>query len=122
MAYVSNETKAKIAEALKPVFKKFGIKATISRGYNKASLVVNVREGGIDFGMTDRQVNVYWIEDNYSGIAKDFLCEVVKTIKLAGEWFDKSDSMVDYFHTAFFININVGKWDKPYKYNDTLRV
>lgn len=115
MAYVSNETKVNIANALKPVFKKFGIKATISRGYNKSSLNVNLQEGGIDFGVTDRQVNVYWVDDNYTGIARDFLNEVISTIKTAGEWFDKSDAMTDYFHTAFYIHVNVGKWDKPYK-------
>jgi hypothetical protein len=29
-------------------------------------------------------------------------------------WFDKSDSMTDYFHTAFYYDIQVGKWDRPY--------
>lgn len=115
MAYVSNETKANIANALKPVFKKYGIKATISRGYNYSSLNVNIREGGIDFGADDKQVNVYHVDSNYTGIAKEFLNTVLDTIKKAGEWFDESDGMIDYFHTAFYIHINVGKWDKPYK-------
>jgi hypothetical protein len=114
MAYVSSEVKAKISEALKPVFKKYNIKATISRGHYYSSLNVNLREGAIDFGANDKSVNVYHIDNNYSGIAKEFLNVVIDTIKKAGEWFDESDSMTDYFHTAFYININVGKWDKQY--------
>jgi hypothetical protein len=30
------------------------------------------------------------------------------------DWFDESDSMTDYFHTAFYTDINVGRWNKPY--------
>lgn len=115
MAYVSNEVKSKIAEELKPIFKKYNIKASISRGYNYSSLNVNLREGAINFGSNDKSVNVYHIDSNYTGVAQEFLNVVMDTIKKAGQWFDKSDAMTDYFHTAFYININVGKWDKQYK-------
>jgi hypothetical protein len=30
------------------------------------------------------------------------------------DWFDDSDSMTDYFHTAYYIGINIGNWDKDY--------
>ena len=32
------------------------------------------------------------------------------------KWFDKSDLMTDYHHIAYYLNINVGKWDKPYQF------
>ena len=32
------------------------------------------------------------------------------------KWFDDSDSQTDYFHTAFYVNMQVGKWDRPYEY------
>lgn len=117
MAYVSNETKANIQAALTPVFKKYGIKATVARAFQKSALVVNVKSGGLDFGSTDRQVNVYYIDSNYIGKAKDFLNEVLGTIKTSGKWYDDSDVMTDYFNTAFYIDINVGKWNKPYILN-----
>jgi len=28
--------------------------------------------------------------------------------------FDDSDAMIDYFHTNFYVNIGIGKWDKPF--------
>ena len=51
-------------------------------------------------------------------IAKNFLNEVLSTIKLTGEWYDESDAQVDYFNTAFYIDINIGRWNKPYVYNN----
>jgi hypothetical protein len=29
-------------------------------------------------------------------------------------WFDKSDSMTDYFHTAYYLSLSIGKWNKSY--------
>jgi hypothetical protein len=118
MAYVNNETKAAIHAALKPVFKKYGIKATVARGYNYSALVVNVSAGDIDFGTEYQQVNVYHVDSHYSGKAKDFLNEVIDTIKKAGTWYDESNAQIDYFNTAFYIDINIGRWDKPYVYNN----
>ncbi len=118
MAYVNNETKQKIQAALKPVFKKYGIKATVAKGSYNSSLVVNVSAGDIDFGTDYQQVNIYWIDDNHTGKAKDFLNEVLREIKRAGEWYDESDSQIDYFNTAFYISINIGRWDKPYVFNN----
>lgn len=115
MAYVNDETKQTVLAALKPIFKKYGIKATVARGYNYSALKVNISAGDIDFGKDYQQVNVYHVDSNYDGVARDFLNEVLDTIKKAGEWYDRSDSQTDYFDTAFYIDINVGRWDKPYK-------
>lgn len=119
MAYVNNETKSKIQAALKPVFQKYGIKATVARNSYHSTLIVNLVSGNIDFTNDyDRtQVNVYHIDKYFDGIAKQFLNEVVDTIKQAGEWYDESNSQIDYFNTAFYISINIGKHEKPYVYN-----
>lgn len=115
MAYVSNETKSAVLAALKPVFKQYGIKATVSKGPGSYSLHVNIAAGDIDFGTTYQQVNIYHIASNHSGVAKEFLEKVLQTVKQAGEWYDESDAMTDYFNTAFYISINIGRWNKPYK-------
>jgi hypothetical protein len=118
MAYVSNETKSKISAALKPIFKSYGVKATVARNSHKSTLVVNISAGDIDFGADYLQVNVYHIDKNHVGKARFFLNEVLDAIKSTGDWYDNSDAMTDYFNTAFYIDINVGRWDKPYKYNN----
>ena len=121
MAYVNNETKAAIHAALKPVFKKYGIKATVARNSYKSTLVVNINSGDIDFGGDNIDVNIYWIDDHFKGVARDFLKEVLQTIRTAGEWYDRSDAYTDYFDTAFYIDINVGRWDKKYVCNKPRR-
>ena len=30
-------------------------------------------------------------------------------------WYDNSDAMTDYFDTAYYMHIEVGKWDKSYE-------
>jgi hypothetical protein len=29
--------------------------------------------------------------------------------------FNDSDAQIDYFHTNFYMHLNIGKWDKPYE-------
>lgn len=114
MAYISQQDKKELAPAIKAVLKKFGMKGTIGIR-NHSSLVVNLKEGVIDFGETYEQVNTYHIEKYYgTGIAGQFLTELLAAMK-GTKWFDKSDLMTDYFHTAYYIDINIGKWDKAYK-------
>jgi hypothetical protein len=60
------------------------------------------------------QVNPYWFQDHYDGKAKAFLTEAFKALKSA-DWYDESDAMTDYFNTAYYVDINIGKWNKPYE-------
>ena len=134
MAYVNQEMKSKIAAALKPVLAKYGVKGSLSVR-NHMSIVLTLKSGKIDFiGNSNRvcgashyqvsrgftpntsghcSVNTYWYQDHYDGAAKDFITEALQAMKSAG-WYDRSDAMVDYFDTAYYIDINIGKWDKPY--------
>jgi hypothetical protein len=129
MAYMNQEKKAVIAAKLKPVLKKYGVKGTLSVR-NHMSIVLNVKSGGIDFienyladnkcqdesfvrryGSID--VNPYWFQDHFTGKAKDFLAEAFDALKGAG-YYNNSDAMTDYFDTAYYYDINIGKWNKPY--------
>jgi hypothetical protein len=132
MAYVSKETKAKIVSLAKPILKKYGMKGTFSVR-NHSTITLKLTAGKLDIignyienaelrpkeaywtapsGSMD--VNVYWITDRYySGKVLKFLTELLAAMKGA-DWFDKSDAMTDYFHTAYYISITVGTWDKPY--------
>ena len=113
MAYISQKDKKELAPGIKAVLKKYGMKGSIAVK-NHMSLVVNLQSGPIHFDMDGyTSVNVYHIDRHYTGIARDFLNELVKAMK-GTKWFDKSDIMTDYFHTAYYIDINVGKWNKPY--------
>ena len=122
MAYVSQADKAKLAPEIKKVLSKYGMKGSISIRHH-SSLVVTLQSGAIDFkdyshGDGYIQVNTYHIDSHYTGKAKNFLTELLAAMK-GPDWFDKSDSMTDYFHVQHYCDINVGKWNKPYFLQET---
>jgi hypothetical protein len=131
MAYVSQEMKKSLAPAIKSVLKKYGYKGSIAVD-NHSSLVVNIKEGVADFiGMANAknkeiaerrngryypsegyiQVNTYYPE--HYGEAQEFLEELIAAMKGTG-WYNNTDAQIDYFDIAYYLDINVGKWDKPY--------
>lgn len=127
---MSQEKKQVIAKALKPLLKKYGVKGTLSVR-NHSTIVLTLKSGVIDFignyNSTVRpahlpfqpakdyiQVNTYWCHEHFSGKAKAFLVEALKVMKSAG-WYDRSDAQVDYFDTAYYVDINVGRWNKSYE-------
>lgn len=122
MAYMSQEKKAVIAAKLKPVLKKYGVKGTLSVR-NHSKIVLNIKSGAIDFfeDYGDRedakkfgiQVNPYWFKDHFTGKSKSFLTEAFEALKSA-DYYDNSDPMTDYFNCAYYYDINIGKWNKPY--------
>ena len=58
------------------------------------------------------QVNEYYLSDNFKGIVLELLQDV-KTCMMAGNH-NNSDSMTDYFDVGWYINITIGRWNKPY--------
>jgi hypothetical protein len=125
MAYMNQERKAKIAAAIKPILKKYGLKGSLSVR-NHMTAVLTIKSGKIDFiGNFNKtanptfevtkhiDVNPYWYQDHFDGVAKAALAEIVPAMYSA-DWYDNSDAQVDYFDTAYYIDVNIGKWDKPY--------
>jgi len=122
MAYMNQDKKKVIAAKLKPVLKKYGVKGTLSVR-SHMSIVLNVKSGKVDFfndygDVEDAkkfgiQVNPYWFHDHFTGKAKQFLTEAFDALKSAG-YYNNSDASIDYFDTAYYYDINIGKWNKPY--------
>ena len=123
MAYMNQEKKAVIAAKLKPVLKKYGVKGTLSVR-NHSSIVLNVKSGKVDFikdyGDAEDarkfgiQVNPYWFQDHFVGKSKKFLAEAFAALKSAG-YYNNSDAQIDYFDTAYYYDINIGRWNKTYE-------
>ena len=123
MAYISQKDKKELAVGIKKVLKKYGCKGNIGVK-NHMSLYVDVMEGPIDFKHTHgdgyTQVNTYWIDDHYDGIEKDFLNDLKSAMK-GNKWYDNSNAQIDYFDTAYYIDINIGKLNKPYQHCNYLK-
>ena len=138
MAYISQDEKAKLAPTIKAILKKYGVKGSLSIRHH-SSLVLTLKSGQIDFienyiatdaakphagKMSADQiayirknryldVNTYWIHEHYSGKAKAFLTEMKKAME-GPDFFNDDDIQTDYFSRSHYVDINVGKYDKPY--------
>ena len=133
MAYVNQEFKAKAAPVIRALLKKYGLKGSLSVRHH-STLALTVQSGPIDFIAQDNQhrakiaqeqgrtthtevdhiqINTYWCHEQFTGTAKDFLIAAVAALK-GPEFFDESDSSTDYFNCSHYIDINIGRWDRPY--------
>jgi len=125
MAYMNQEKKAKIASLIKPLLKQYGIKGSLAVRHH-SSIVLNIKSGPIDFISNINQgepqyrakdyiqVNPYWFQEHFTGVAKEFLAKAFDALKSAG-YYNNSDAMTDYFDVAYYYDINIGQWDKPYE-------
>ena len=124
MAYISQEKKKALEPKIKEINKKYGVKARLSIRHH-SSLVLNISSGKIDFiknyneNTIDSQkeesiqVNPYYFKEHFSGEARDYLREVIEVMNTDN--YDNSDRQTDYFDVGHYVDVNVGKWDKPYK-------
>ena len=136
MAYMNQARKAELAPGIKAVLAKYGMKGTIGVS-NYSTLVVNLREGALDLieeanafnreyaqrtGQRFYPVEGYYQANPYKGsdaysdtTVGNFFRELTAAMR-GNLWYDNSDIMTDYFDTAYYLNINVGQWNKPYVY------
>lgn len=113
MAYMSTEKARNIRNALKKEFPE--IKFSVRKEHSIALHVTLVKSPYFEDELHEG-VNHYYIDDNYEDQpeARDVLKKIDETIRTVGEYYDKSDSMTDYFDTAFYYEIEIGTWDKPH--------
>jgi hypothetical protein len=132
MAYITTAEVKEIRLALKAKFgKKF--KFSVTRRDGGLAAQVAIMSGPTDFsdlwtskaqgdyGHGYTNINQYHITEKNYGDHVELFNEIHTIIKTAPakaeggrEYFDHSDSMTDYFHVAYYYDIQVGKWDKPY--------
>ncbi len=62
---------------------------------------------------THIQVNPYWISENYSGKVLQFVQQLKDAMDVGNH--DRSDIQTDYFDVGWYIDINIGAWNKPYQ-------
>lgn len=128
MAFMNQERKKELQPGIKDVLKKYGVKASIAVRHH-STLIVNIRSSEIDFGNSRaptpantrrdvqwtgyEQINPYWIKDHWTGKALEFLTELQAAMNVGNH--NRSDLQSDYHDVGWYVEINVGKWDKPYE-------
>ena len=133
MAYFNQERKAKIAPKIKAILAKYKVKGSLAVR-NHMTLCLNLKSGSIDFIANSNkvcsnnhyqvasgfkpstsgydQVNPYHFKDHYDGKALAFMQEVFHAMNDGNH--DRSDIQSDYFDVGWYVDVNIGKWDKQY--------
>lgn len=128
MAYMSQEKKKSIAAKAKAVLKKHKVRGTFGVD-NHSTLVLNIKGGSINFAkdfvkdfyrdpptnLSYFSVNPYHFQTQFTGKALAFLTEIFPILNEGNH--DRSDIMTDYFDVGWYVDVNVGKWNKPYEYD-----
>lgn len=123
MAYISADDVAAIRKELKAAFP--GWKFAVRKGAGSLSVDVAILQGTVDFGENLQnghcQVNQYWIDSHWSNAEARAVLNRINEImhnapgRAGGKvFFDHSDAMTDYFHTAFYTHLSIGVWNKNY--------
>lgn len=133
MAYMSQEKKQELAPRIKAILNKYGLKGTLGVRHH-STLVLNIRSGKIDFiknfndtckdhprpahlpfqpATKSIDVNVYHYKNHFTGRALECLNELVPAMNNGNH--DRSDIQTDYFDVGWYVDINIGQWDKPYQ-------
>jgi hypothetical protein len=125
MAYMDQERKAIIGAALKLATAGTGLKYSLSV-QNHSCIVMTMKSGPIDFISDYNQVgarskpatnylyiNKYFFQEHFTPGVQVVIRKIVDAMHSAGHY-DRSDIQSDYFDHAYYIEIQVGAWDKPY--------
>ena len=129
---MNQERKAERAPAIKAILKKYNVKGTLAVR-SHMTLVLNIKSGAIDFignfnetvssdfylsargfikAEKSLDVNPYHYQNHFTGDAKAFMQEVFAVMNDGNH--DRSDIQSDYFDVGWYVDVNVGSWDKPY--------
>ena len=139
-AYMSQEMKQGMVPKIKHLCQQYGVKGSL-RVRHHSSIVFTIREGKVDFmgeykpqerhhqgwqkDMEESQVNKekelgylqvneYHYRNNFVGESLEFLNRAFDILMEGNH--DNSDIQSDYFDVGWYVNVNIGEWDKPYKY------
>lgn len=110
MAYIDQQTKKRIADALRIYMRGKGLKYTV-RIENSSKLRVTIREGRLSL----HDAIIRHSCGDFDPESNAIINGMIRLIKRVGQWYDRSDSATDYFDTAFYLQINIGDIDKPYR-------
>lgn len=137
MAYITKEEVKNIREKLKTEFPTYKFSVTkgdsssvyISLMVSDLNLAEDLIKGYLDKEREDEElkriekghlsINHHGLTNVWSGKTLEVL-EKTLTIAKSQNWYDKSDSMTDCFNVAYYIEINIGKYDRPHQVKENI--
>jgi hypothetical protein len=131
MAHMTQEEKKSIQPQIKALAKKHGVNCTLAVKHHSI-IVLNIKNGKLDFLENyqnsrkrdyDTRTRGYLslgckrhVEDNFTGDCQTFLNDAMN-ILYSMDYYNDSDVYRDYFDVAYYVEINIGRYDKPYVCN-----
>lgn len=130
MAHMNQERKAKIAEALKKVVPA-GWKYSLSV-HHHSTIVMTISKAPVDLmqevsyvaGDPHKQdycqVNIYH-PHHFFKKSLPTIKAIIDALNLRGDPdsnYDNSDIQTDYFDQGWYVHLNIGKWGKPFVYDE----
>ena len=124
MAFMSQENKAKIAAELKKVMPA-DWKYSLSVRHH-STIVLTISAAPVDLiahmkmnserGCNHKdyvQVNEYYLDRQFTGELLETFLAIRKALNTDN--YDRSDIQTDYFEVGHWVNINIGRWNKPFQ-------
>lgn len=138
MAYMSQEIKKTKEPLIQAILKRYGLKGNVSVRHH-STLVLTIKSGRIDFignyndtGRAARstryfyevlngyiQVNPYYCHEHFTNEAARCLAEIRGVMNSGNH--NNSRPEIDHFDVGWYIDINIGRWDKPYEYKPFIK-
>ena len=118
MAWITTEQVKQIRIVLKEKYPE--IKFSVRREHGSC-VHVTILKSPYDFSYMPRfrpdshtSINRYHIPE---GPHQNLIEDIVNLIKFGSDrkFYDNSDAMIDYFDTAFYLNVGIGSWEKGYE-------
>lgn len=112
MAYASKELKAKVAAKLKTIMPKGWKYSLAIRHYS--TLVLTISKAPVDLNViAPKGINMYHF---HGGLTDAQYLPLFKDIVAAmnTDNYDRSDIQSDYFDVGHYVNIGIGKYEKPF--------
>ncbi len=120
MAYMNQEKKVKIAAALKKVVPA-DWKYTLGVD-NHSTIVMTITSAPVnllakaqansEYVKDNFQVNQFYPEKSFDGRTLETVMKILDALNLNNH--DNSDIMTDYFDVGHYVNLNIGRWNKPF--------
>lgn len=124
MAYASKEQKVMIVAGLKEVMPK-GWKYSVAINHH-TSFVLTISKAPVDLikiakdkgyhAMDNHvQLNAQCLGKHFVGTEVADVFAKIQKVMFSANYHDNSDSMTDYFDVAYYVDVNLGKWNKGFE-------
>ena len=120
MAYMTQENKKKIAAELKKVIPAGWRWSLAVQHHSALSLTIaaapidllKMNTGSNNVGVGYTSLHEYYLEREFSGELLSLFIAIKDAMNTGNH--DRSDSQTDYFDVGWYININIGRWEKNF--------